>query len=85
MQKQEPTNPNQDEKKIKELLLAREKTKEKIKKLKGTLKDSEMENEEAWPGHEGTRYQTLELDYQLLLEHLTSIDQELKKLGYKIH
>lgn len=81
MPNQHSKKPGKPSAKIQELLLARERIKEKIRNIETRFKEEETENEEAWPGHEGTRYQSLELDHQLLLEHLTSIEKELKKLG----
>ena len=62
---------------------SREKTLAKLKKVKERFKE-EKENEDAWPGHEGTFLQQLEADRDLLLNHLRLIENELKKLGYEV-
>lgn len=74
---------NEKNNKINELLQSREKTKERIKKIEAIFQE-EKENEESWPGHASSRYQTAESDLQVLLEHLSLIESELKKLGYKL-
>lgn len=38
--------------------------------------------EEVWPGHASTRYQTADSDRHVLLEHLSLIEDELRKLGH---
>lgn len=76
-------NNEKNEDKIKELLQSREKTKEKLKKIEAIFQEG-RENEEAWPGHAGTGYQLAESDHQVLLYHLSLIESELKKLGYKL-
>ena len=75
-------NNIKNENKIKELLQSREKTKERLKRIEAIFQE-EKENEESWPGHASSRYQTAESDLQVLLAHLSLIESELKKLGYK--
>lgn len=57
--------------KLKVLQEQRKKILEKIEK-----------NEECWPGHSSTRYQTAYIDRQVLIEHLKSIEEEIKKLNH---
>lgn len=71
-----------NEDKIKGLLQSREKAKERLKKIEAIFRE-EKENEEAWPGHAGTRYQLAESDRQVELHMLSLIESELRKLGYK--
>ena len=70
------------EEKIKELLEARKKMRERLGKVKGFFRQ-EKENEEAWPGHATNRYQVADSDRQVLLQNLSLIEKELRKLGYK--
>jgi len=69
--------------KIEELLKSRKKTLERIKRIDEIFRERK-ENEEAWPGHEGTRYQSADSDYHVFLNHLFLIDKELENLGVKI-
>lgn len=68
-----------DKIKYEELLEAREKVKKRIEYI-DSIFEEEKENEESWPGHASTRYQTAEIDRCVLIEHLRSIELELKKL-----
>lgn len=52
---------------------------EKIKYL-DTIFQEEKDNEESWPGHSSTRYQTADIDRQVLLEHLRSIEEAIKQI-----
>lgn len=52
---------------------------EKLKHLDEIFKE-EKNNEECWPGHSSTRYQSADIDRQVLLEHLKSIEKAIKKL-----
>ncbi len=76
-------NNKKNEDKIKELLQSRKKTKERLKKVKAIFQE-EKENEESWLGHASSRYQTADSDLQVLLDHLSFIESELRKLGYKL-
>lgn len=69
--------------KIKELLESRKKVLELIKRLDVIFKE-EKENEDFWPGHEGTKYQMADSDYQVALSQLALIDKELKNLGVEL-
>lgn len=64
---------------IEHLLKEREKIKEKLAYI-DTIFEEEKDNEESWPGHASTRYQTAENDRYVLIDHLQSIEDELKKL-----
>jgi len=68
--------------KIEELLKAKRKVKERLKKIDQFFQE-EKENEEAWPGHATNRYQLAESDRQVLLNNLSLIEEELRNLGYK--
>lgn len=68
-------NPN----KVKELQEQREKILKKIKNLDEIFKE-EKNNEECWPWHSSTRYQTADIDRHVLIEVLQSIEEEIKKL-----
>lgn len=68
---------------IKALLESRQKVLERIKEIDAIFKE-EKENEDFWPGHEGTRYQTADSDYQVLLSQLALIDKELENLGVNL-
>lgn len=70
--------------KIKTLLESREKYETRLKRIQERFKD-EKENEEAWPGHAGTSLQQLEADRDIILESISSIDKELKDLGYRVN
>jgi len=48
-----------------------------------TIFKEEKDNEESWPGHAGTRYQAADMDRQVLVEHLRSIEEEIKRLSIK--
>ncbi len=65
---------------LSELQERRKKILEKIKKIEDIFKE-EKDNEEAWAGHSSTRYQTAEIDHQVLLELLKGIEEEVKKLS----
>lgn len=65
--------------KIKSLLTEREKIKKKLEYVDNIFRE-EKDNEESWPGHASTRYQSAENDRYVLVEHLRSIEEELKKL-----
>lgn len=65
--------------KLKELQEQRENILKKIKNLDEIFKE-EKDNEECWPGHSSTRYQTADVDRQVLIEFLQSIDNEIKKI-----
>ncbi len=65
--------------KLKELQEQREKILEKIKNLEAIFKE-EKDNEECWPGHSSTRYQTADIDRHVQIELLQSIEEEIKKL-----
>lgn len=67
--------------KIELLLASRSKIMKRLEKIKENYRE-EKENEEAWPGHSGTFLQSVEADYDMLVDHLHSIDEDLKKLGY---
>lgn len=51
---------------------------EKIKNLEVIFKE-EKDNEECWPGHSSTRYQTAGNELQVLTEMLESINKEINK------
>lgn len=53
-----------------------------LKKIKclDSVFEEEKDNEESWPGHASTRYQTADIDRQVLLEHLRSIEEAIKQL-----
>ena len=53
---------------------------ERIKKMEDIFKE-EKDNEEAWAGHSSTRYQTAEIDRQVLVELLKDIEEEIKRLS----
>lgn len=72
------------EKKIQELLRARERVRKKLEKVEAIFRE-EKENEEFWPGHSSTRYQTADNERHVFLEHLSLIEGDLKRLGYKEH
>lgn len=59
-----------------------EEKKSVLKKLKhlDEIFEEEKDNEECWPGHSSTRYQSADIDRQVLLEHLKSIEKAIKKL-----
>lgn len=67
--------------KLKVLQEQRKKILEKIENLEAIFKE-EKDNEECWPGHSSTRYQTADIDRQVLIEHLKSIEEEIKKLNH---
>lgn len=66
--------------KLKDLQEQKKKILEKIKNLE-TIFEEEKDNEECWPGHSSTRYQTAGNDIQVLTELLESIEGEIKKLS----
>lgn len=68
--------------KIDNLLKEREKVKNSLKNIKKIFEE-EKDNEESWPGHASSRYQTAEIDKEVFLDHLRSIEKELKELGFK--
>lgn len=68
---------------IKALLESRQKVLERIKEIDAIFKE-EKENEDFWPGHEGTKYQTADSDYQVLLNQLALIDKDLESLGVNL-
>lgn len=61
------------------LLIAKSRAEEKLNKIKEKFRE-EKENEDAWPGHEGTFVQQLDQDYQLILAHLADIEKAIKSL-----
>jgi len=65
---------------IRKLQEQKKKVLEKIKKLDDVFKE-EKDNEECWPGHSSTRYQTADIDRQVLVELLKDIEEEIKKLS----
>jgi hypothetical protein len=65
---------------IKELREQKKKILERIKTL-DSIFEEEKDNEECWPGHSSTRYQTADIDRQVLIELLQSIEEEIKKLS----
>ncbi len=71
-----------DEVKYEELLKERETIKKRLKHIDNIFME-EKQNEESWPGHASTRYQTAENDRYVLVEHLRSIEEELKRLKEK--
>lgn len=68
--------------KVRELLLAKIRIKKKLEEI-NQIFAQEKENEEAWPGHAGNVYQLADSDYQVLLDQLSLIESELKKLEGK--
>lgn len=66
--------------KIKSLTEEKEKVLKKIKYL-DTIFQEEKDNEESWPGHSSTRYQSAYVDRQVLAEHLRSIDEAIKQIA----
>lgn len=73
-------NLRMDIKKIEELKNKRTELQNKIKRIDDIFLE-EKENEEAWPGHSSTRYQTADADYQVLVGMLKSIDEEIVRLS----
>lgn len=65
-------------KKIKDLQEQKKKILEKIKSFETIFKE-EKDNEECWPGHSSTRYQTAGNELQVLTELLENIEKEIKK------
>jgi hypothetical protein len=65
---------------IKELQEQKKKILGKIENLEAVFKE-EKDNEECWPGHSSTRYQTADIDRQVLIELLRGIEEEIKKLS----
>lgn len=71
---------NQDkERKIKALLVRKARIEKKLAAVKKIFKE-EKENEDAWPGHAGTRFQDAEIQQQVLENHLIQINRELTGL-----
>ncbi len=66
--------------KLKDLQEQKKKILEKIKNLE-TIFEEEKDNEECWPGHSSTRYQTAGNEIQVLTELLENIEGEIKKLS----
>lgn len=50
-----------------------------------TVFKEEKDNEESWPGHAGTRYQSADIDRQVLTEHLRLIEEAIEQLSKKPH
>jgi len=69
------------EEKIEALLESREKTRERLEKVRKRMREEEEDTEEVWPGHDSTRYHLKMTEYETLLAHLIEIEKELKKLG----
>lgn len=69
--------------KIKSLQKEKEKVIEKIKYF-DSIFEEEKDNEECWPGHASTRYQTADADRQVLIDHLRLIEAAIKELSAKI-
>ena len=69
--------------KLEKLLSQRKKIKERLDRIEKIFQE-EKENEEAWPGHESTFFQTADQDRLVLLEHLSLIEKALKGLGHKM-
>lgn len=65
--------------KIKTLKEEKERVLKKIKYLDFIFQE-EKDNEESWPGHASTRYQTADIDRQVLIEHLRSIEEAIKEI-----
>lgn len=65
---------------LKELENKRQKYLDKLKDIDNVFKE-EKENEEAWPGHSSTRYQSADADYQVFLNILNDIEKEIKILS----
>lgn len=65
--------------KIKFLQKEKEEIIKKIKYL-DLIFEEEKDNEECWPGHSSTRYQTADVDRQVLIEHLRSIEGAIKQI-----
>lgn len=65
--------------KIKSLKEEKERVLKKIKYLDSIFQE-EKDNEECWPGHSSTRYQTADIDRQVLVEHLRSIEEAIKQI-----
>jgi len=65
--------------KTKSLIEEKEKVLNKIKYL-DTIFQEEKDNEESWPGHSSTRYQSADIDRQVLVEHLRSIKEAIKQI-----
>ena len=68
--------------KTQDLIKSKERIKERLKKIDEIFKQ-EKENEEAWPGHAGNLYQAAENESIVLKQHLSMIEIELNKIGYK--
>lgn len=66
--------------KLKELENKRQKYLDKLKEIDNVFKE-EKENEEAWPGHSSTRYQSADADYQVFRNILNDIEKEIKILS----
>ena len=62
-------------KKLKRLLDSKDKTLKRLEKVKKRMQE-EKDNEEAWPGHESTRYFDEQNQYQVLVSHLEEIEKE---------
>ena len=70
--------------KIKTLKGERDKVLNKIKRI-DSIFEEEKDNEECWPGHSSTRYQTADVERQVLAEHLHSIEKAIELLTADIN
>jgi len=69
-----------DTDKLKDLQEQKKKVLGKISDIDNIFKE-EKDNEESWPGHSSTRYQTADVDRQVLVEQLQSIEKAIKELN----
>jgi hypothetical protein len=68
------------EEKLKNLLISRQKTVKRLRKVEKRIREEEEDNEEVWPGHDSTRYHLKMTEYETLLAHLIEIEKELTEL-----
>ncbi|MCL5090825.1 MAG: hypothetical protein M1514_02325 [Patescibacteria group bacterium] len=66
--------------KLARLLKEKEKVLKKIKYYEEIFLE-EKDNEESWPGHATTRYQSAEIDRQVWVDILASLEKQIKNLS----